>query len=97
VPTASPESEKEQRRLALLLLDQLVAIHASEMARGDFIRSVVPLSEKEASTVLEQRLDAGIEQRHIMARFEGRLRAKAKQLITPNLNSSCACCGASTP
>jgi hypothetical protein len=87
VPTGSPESEKEQRRLALLLLDQLVAIHASSMARGDFVRSVVPLSEKEASSVLEQRIDAAIEQHHIQAKFEGRARAKAKQLIAPNLSS----------
>src|SRR5437660_1138089 len=32
VPTASPESDKEQRRLAVLLLDQLVALHASARA-----------------------------------------------------------------
>jgi uncharacterized LabA/DUF88 family protein len=87
VPTGSPESEKEQRRLAVLLLDQLVAIHASSMARGDFVRSVVPLSEKEASSVLEQRIDAAIEQHHIQAKFEGRIRAKAKQLLSPNFAS----------
>jgi uncharacterized LabA/DUF88 family protein len=87
VPTGSPESEKEQRRLAVLLLDQLVAIHASSMARGDFVRSVVPLSEKEASSVLEERIDAAIEQHHIVAKFEGRTRAKAKQLLSPNLGS----------
>ena len=87
VPTGSPESEKEQRRLAVLLLDQLVAIHASSMARGDFVRSVVPLSEKEASSVLEERIDAAIEQHHIQAKFEGRTRAKAKQLLSPNLSS----------
>jgi hypothetical protein len=87
VPTASPESEKEQRRLAVLLLDQLVAIHASSMARGDFVRSVVPLSEKEASSVLEERIDAAIEQHHIEAKFEGRTRAKAKQLLAPNFSS----------
>ena len=87
VPTGSPESEKEQRRLAVLLLDQLVATHASSMARGDFVRSVVPLSEKEASSVLEERIDAAIEQRHIEAKFEGRTRAKAKQLLAPNLSS----------
>lgn len=87
VPTGSPESEKEQRRLAVLLLDQLVAIHASSMARGDFVRSVVPLSEKEASSVLEERIDAAIEQHHIVAKFEGRTRAKAKQLLFPNLSS----------
>ncbi len=52
VPTASPESDKEQRRLAVLLLDQLVALHARAMARGDFVTSVVPLSQKEASSVL---------------------------------------------
>jgi hypothetical protein len=87
VPTGSPESEKEQRRLGVLLLDQLVAIHASSMARGDFVRSVVPLSEKEASSVLEERIDAAIEQHHIQAKFEGRTRAKAKQLLSPNLTS----------
>jgi uncharacterized LabA/DUF88 family protein len=87
VPTGSPESEKEQRRLALLLLDQLVATHSSSMARGDFVRSVVPLSEKEASSVLEERIDAAIEQHHIQARFEGRIRAKAKQLLAPNFSS----------
>jgi uncharacterized LabA/DUF88 family protein len=87
VPTGSPESEKEQRRLAVLLLDQLVAIHASSMARGDFVRSVVPLSEAEASSVLEQRIDAAIEQHHIQAKFEGRIRAKAKQLLAPNFAS----------
>jgi uncharacterized LabA/DUF88 family protein len=87
VPTGSPESEKEQRRLAVLLLDQLVATHSSSMARGDFVRSVVPLSEKEASSVLEERIDAAIEQHHIQAKFEGRIRAKAKQLLTPNFSS----------
>jgi hypothetical protein len=87
VPTGSPESEKEQRRLAVLLLDQLVAIHASSMARGDFVRSVVPLSEKEASSVLEERIDAAIAQHHIEAKFEGRTRAKAKQLLAPNFSS----------
>jgi uncharacterized LabA/DUF88 family protein len=87
VPTGTPESEKEQRRLALLLLDQLVATRASSMARGDFVRSVVPLSETEASSVLEQRIDAAIEQRHIEGKFEGRVRAKAKQLLAPNLSS----------
>jgi uncharacterized LabA/DUF88 family protein len=87
VPTAAPESDKEQRRLAVLLLDQLVATHASSMARGDFVRSVVPLSEKEASSVLEERIDAAIEQHHIEAKFEGRTRAKAKQLLSPNFSS----------
>src|SRR5439155_520244 len=77
VPTASPESDKEQRRLAVLLLDQLVALHARAMARGDFVTSVVPLSQKEASSVLEQRIDAGIEQRTVVAKLEGRARAKA--------------------
>jgi uncharacterized LabA/DUF88 family protein len=87
VPTGSPESEKEQRRLAVLLLDQLVATHSSSMARGDFVRSVIPLSEKEASSVLEERIDAAIEQHHILAKFEGRIRAKAKQLLAPNFSS----------
>jgi uncharacterized LabA/DUF88 family protein len=87
VPTGSPESEKEQRRLAVLLLDQLVAIRAEAMPRADFVQSVVPLSEKEASTVLEQRIDAGIAQHHVVARNQGRFRATAKQLIAPNMAS----------
>jgi hypothetical protein len=87
VPTGTPESDKEQRRLAVLLLDQLVAIRAEAMPRADFVQSVVPLSEKEASTVLEQRVDAGIEQGHVVARNQGRFRATAKQLIAPNVNS----------
>lgn len=87
VPTGTPESEKEQRRLAVLLLDQLVAIHADAMPRADFVQSVVPLSEKEASTVLEQRIDAGIEQQNVVARSQGRFRAKAKQLIAPNMGT----------
>jgi len=87
VPTGSPESEKEQRRLAVLLLDQLVAIRAEAMPRADFVQSVVPLSEKEASTVLEQRIDAGIQQHHVVARNQGRFRATAKQLIAPNMAS----------
>ena len=88
VPTGSPESEKEQRRLAVLLLDQLVAIRNAAMPRSDFVQSVVPLSEKEASTVLEQRIDAGIAQNHVVARNQGRFRATAKQLIAPNMNSA---------
>ena len=67
VPTGSPESEKEQRRLAVLLLDQLVALRADQMPRGDFVRSVVPLSHKEASSVLDQRIDFGVAQHHIHA------------------------------
>ncbi|HEU5287717.1 MAG TPA: NYN domain-containing protein, partial [Candidatus Limnocylindria bacterium] len=88
VPTGTPESEKEQRRLAVLLLDQLVAIRADAMPRSDFVQSVVPLSEKEASQVLEQRIDAGVEQQHVVARSQGRFRAKAKQLIAPNVTSA---------
>ena len=88
VPTGTPESEKEQRRLAVLLLDQLVAIRADAMPRADFVQSVVPLSEKEASTVLEQRIDAGTEQGHVIARNQGRFRATAKQLIAPNMSSA---------
>jgi uncharacterized LabA/DUF88 family protein len=88
VPTGTPESEKEQRRLAVLLLDQLVAIRADAMPRSDFVQSVVPLSEKEASTVLESRIDAGIEQHHVVARNQGRFRATAKQLIAPNMESA---------
>ena len=87
VPTASPESDKEQRRLAVLLLDQLVSLHARAMSRGDFVTSVVPLSEKEASSVLEQRIDAGIEQGTVLAKLEGRARAKAKQMLAPNMSA----------
>lgn len=87
VPTGEPESEKEQRRLAVLLLDQLVALRASEVKRSDFISGIVPLSEKEASTVLEKRVDAGIDQAHVVARAFGRSRAKANLLIKPNMSS----------
>lgn len=82
VPTGSPESEKEQRRLAVLLLDQLVALRADQMPRGDFVRSVVPLSHKEASSVLDQRIDFGIAQHHIKAEQPARTRLKDKQLLS---------------
>ncbi|MDE3194510.1 MAG: hypothetical protein KGN00_12590, partial [Chloroflexota bacterium] len=88
VPTAEPESEKEQRRLAVLLLDQLVALRAPSMKRSDFVASIVPLSEKEASRVLEQRIDAGIAQGHVIAKSVGRSRAKANMLIRPSLESA---------
>jgi len=71
----------------VLLLDQLVALHARTMSRGDFVTSVVPLSEKEASSVLEQRLDAGIKQGTVVAKLEGRARAKAKQMLAPNMSA----------
>jgi uncharacterized LabA/DUF88 family protein len=87
VPTAAPESEKEQRRLAVLLLDQLTALRVDTMPRGQFTASVVPLSQKEASSVLDQRLDAAIKQGHVVARAQGRSRAKANYLIAPNLSS----------
>jgi len=82
VPTGSPESEKEQRRLAVLLLDQLVALRADQMPRGDFVRSVVPLSHKEASSVLDQRIDFGVAQHHIKAEQPARTRLKDKQLLS---------------
>jgi hypothetical protein len=87
VPTGEPDSEKEQRRLAVLMLDQLVALRAESMKRGDFVSGIVPLSEAEASQVLEKRIDAGIEQGHIVARAFGRSRAKANLLIKPNMSS----------
>jgi uncharacterized LabA/DUF88 family protein len=87
VPSGSPESEKEQRRLAVLLLDQLVALHEDEMARGDFVRSVVPLSHKEASSVLDQRIDFGIAQHHLVATQPARTRLKDKQLLRLNFGS----------
>ncbi|HTJ61746.1 MAG TPA: NYN domain-containing protein [Candidatus Saccharimonadales bacterium] len=82
VPTGSPESEKEQRRLAVLLLDQLVALRADQMPRGDFVKSVVPLSHKEASSVLDQRIDFGVAQHHIKAEQPARTRLKDKQLLS---------------
>ena len=82
VPTGSPESEKEQRRLAVLLLDPLVALRADQMPRGDFVRSVVPLSHKEASSVLDQRIDFGVAQHHIHADQPARTRLKDKQLLS---------------
>jgi len=88
VPTGEPESEKEQRRLAVLLLDQLVSLKVDSMPRGDFVQSVVPLSEKEASSVLEQRIDAAIEQGHIVGTMPARSRAKARQMLAPNFSSS---------
>ena len=88
VPTGTPESEKEQRRLAVLLLDQLVALRADQMPRGDFVRSVVPLSEQEASTVLEQRIDAAVAQHHVRAVQAARTRLASKQLLAPDFSSS---------
>ena len=88
VPTGTPESEKEQRRLAVLLLDQLVALRAEQMPRGDFVRSVVPLSHKEASSVLDQRIDFGIAQHHIKAEQPSRTRLKDKQLLSLELGDS---------
>src|SRR5262249_13514439 len=88
VPTGEPESEKEQRRLAVLLLDQLVALRAPAMKRSDFTSSIVPLSEKEASQVLEKRIDAGVQQGHVRAKTAGRSRAKANMLIAPDPSSA---------
>ncbi len=82
VPTGTPESEKEQRRLAVLLLDQLVALRADRMPRGDFVRSVVPLSHEEASSVLDQRIDFGVAQHHVRAEQPPRTRLKDKQLLS---------------
>ncbi len=82
VPTGTPESEKEQRRLAVLLLDQLVALRADKMPRGDFVRSVVPLSHEEASSVLDQRIDFGVAQHHVRAEQPPRTRLKDKQLLS---------------
>ena len=87
VPTGTPDSEKEQRRLVVLLLDQLVALRADEMPRGDFVRSVVPLSEAEASTVLEQRIDASVAQQHVRAVQAARTRLPSKQLLAPDFSS----------
>ncbi|MDQ3097301.1 MAG: NYN domain-containing protein, partial [Chloroflexota bacterium] len=86
VPTGEPDSEKEQRRLGVLLLDQLVALRVDSMPRGDFVQSVVPLSEKEASSVLEQRIDAAIEQGHIVGTMPARSRAKARQMLSPSFS-----------
>src|SRR5258708_37874091 len=52
------------------------------MPRGDFVRSVLPLSQKEASSVLDQRIDFGIAQHHIKAEQPARTRLKDKQLLS---------------
>ena len=87
VPSGSPESEKEQRRLTVLLLDQLVALHEDQMPRGEFVRSVVPLSHKEASSVLDQRIDFGVAQHHLVATQPARTRLKDKQTLALNFAS----------
>src|SRR5207249_11045111 len=40
-----------------------------------------------ASSVLEQRLDAAIEQGHVIATMPARMRLKARQMLTPNFSS----------
>ncbi|HVR88256.1 MAG TPA: NYN domain-containing protein [Candidatus Limnocylindria bacterium] len=87
VPSGSPESEKEQRRLTVLLLDQLVALREDQMPRGEFVRSVVPLSHKEASSVLDQRIDFGVAQHHLVATQPARTRLKDKQTLALNFGS----------
>ncbi len=83
----APASEKEQRRLAVLLLDQLTAIGAEDMPRDEFVASVVPFSDTQGRTDLEALIDAGIAQQHILTRAQGRSRAKAKLALRPNHGS----------
>src|SRR5204862_686643 len=44
--------------------------------------------QKEGSSVLEQRSAAGIAQGTVLAKLEGRARAKAKQMLAPNMSSA---------
>ena len=68
-------------RAAAERLDQLVAIRSDAMPRSDFVQSVVPLSEKEASTVLENaRL---LEQERAKQRMEQELPADVPTVYKP--------------
>src|SRR5207302_8673010 len=45
LPTASPDSDNELPRLAVLLRDQLLSLHALAIPRSDFATSRVPPSQ----------------------------------------------------
>jgi uncharacterized LabA/DUF88 family protein len=87
VPTGPPAGEREQRRLAVLLLDHLVATDSPDMPRGEFVESVIPRSDLEGGRALDSLIDAGIAQQHLMARAGGRSRAKASQRLALNYAS----------
>jgi uncharacterized LabA/DUF88 family protein len=87
LPAHAPTEETEQRRLAVLLLDQTVALGNGGMSRDEFVASVVPESEREGRKALEALVDAGIAQGHLLARSVGRARAKGKQHLELNFGS----------
>jgi uncharacterized LabA/DUF88 family protein len=87
VPMAAPTTEREQRRLAVLLLDQLVATSAAEMTRADFVASVIPPSDVEGARALESVIDAGLAQQHVLAHATGRSRSKASHQLRLNFGS----------
>jgi len=88
VPAHSASEETEQRRLAILLLDHLVATGETGMTRDEFVASVVPESDAAGRQALEELIDAGIQQGHILARSVGRTRSKAKQRLSLNYGSA---------
>ncbi|OLC54153.1 MAG: hypothetical protein AUH85_12525 [Chloroflexi bacterium 13_1_40CM_4_68_4] len=87
LPARAPTEDTEQRRLAVLLLDQVVATGDAGMSRDDFVSSVVPVSEREGRRVLEELIDAGISQGHLLSRTVGRARSKGKQQLALNFGS----------
>jgi uncharacterized LabA/DUF88 family protein len=87
LPTGAPGAETDQRRLAVLLLDQLVATGQSDMPRDEFVASVVPASDRTGLKALEDLIDSGIAQGHLIARSLGRARSKAKQHLLLNFGS----------
>jgi hypothetical protein len=87
LPAHAPTEETEQRRLAVLLLDQTVATGNGAMSRDDFVASVVPESDREGRRALEEVIDAGIAQGHLLPRSVGRARSKGKQQLVLNFGS----------
>ena len=88
LPARAPTEDTEQRRLAVLLLDQVVATgDGQSMSRDDFVSSVVPASDREGRRVLEELIDAGISQGHLLSRTVGRARSKGKQQLLLNYGS----------
>lgn len=87
VAPEAPATEKEQRRLAVLLLDHLVAVGSEEMPRDEFVASVVPASDTAGRRALEGLIDAGIAQQHVLARRSGPSRAKGKLGLALNYGS----------
>ncbi len=85
--SGSAAGETDQRRLAVLLLDQLVATGETGMARDAFVVNVVPQSDRAGNKALEDLVDAGVQQGHLTAHSVGRARAKAKQRLALNFGS----------